>query len=189
MQEANSNKFNSCSVTRLCRRRNGISAAGRSSKKRSTTDSEIRSATPRDNPVYHVFCTRTSFIIHNFGWQAKSESFWDHLSKMPNILSSGFPDNAAFLRTNPQVGSKLSSDQCIGLISPNCGSVLAAIRLKWWGTASRGLAEPLFSVGAIQKQSVVIPCAGLNVRKQAYLVGAPHVPKVASSERTKMSGK
>ena len=87
----------------------------------------------------------------------------DHLSETPTILSSGFPDNAAFPRTNPQVGSKLRSDQCIGLISPNCGSVLAAIRVKWWETASRGLAEPLFSVGVLQKQSVVIPCAGPNV--------------------------
>jgi hypothetical protein len=53
-QEANSNKFNSFLATHQSKQQSGTSAADRSLGKRSTTDSESRSETRRDNPVYHV---------------------------------------------------------------------------------------------------------------------------------------
>lgn len=52
--EANSNRFNSCSVTPQSKRRNGTSGADRSSKMRSTIGSKYHWQVGRDNPVYHV---------------------------------------------------------------------------------------------------------------------------------------
>ena len=49
--EANSNRFNSCSVTPQSKRRNGTSDADRSSKMRSTIGSKYPWEAGRDNPV------------------------------------------------------------------------------------------------------------------------------------------
>src|ERR1700721_2053842 len=54
VQEANSNRFNSCSVTPQSKRRNGTLGADRSSKMRSTIGSKYHWQVGRDNPVYHV---------------------------------------------------------------------------------------------------------------------------------------
>src|ERR1022692_2402629 len=50
--EANSNRFNSCSVTPQSRRRNGTLGADRSSKMRSTIGSKYHWQVGHDNPVY-----------------------------------------------------------------------------------------------------------------------------------------
>jgi len=52
--EANSNRFNSCSVTPQSKRRNGTLGADRSSKMRSTIGSEYHWQVGRDNPVYQA---------------------------------------------------------------------------------------------------------------------------------------
>src|SRR5271170_5981175 len=52
--EANSNRFNSCSVTHQSKRRNGTLGADRSSKMRSTIGCKYHCQVGRDNPVHRT---------------------------------------------------------------------------------------------------------------------------------------